>query len=106
MTGEPFLTYADVKEIKPYAVPYRCLYSRNVNNLFMAGRNISVTHVALGTIRVMRTGGLMGEVVGMAASLCKKYDIYPRNIYQKHLPDLKELMQKGIGKPGFPDAKL
>ena len=54
----------------------------------------------------MRTGGLMGEVVGMAASLCKKYDIYPRNIYQKHLPDLKELMQKCIGNPGFPNAKL
>lgn len=106
MTDEPFLTYCDVKEIKPYAVPYRCLYSRNVINLFMAGRNISVTHVALGTIRVMRTGGQMGEVVGMAASLCKKHDIYPRNIYQNHLPDLKELMQKGIGKSGFPAAKL
>lgn len=52
--------------IHPYAVPYRCLYSRNVENLFMAGRNISVTHVALGTVRVMRTTGMMGEVVGMA----------------------------------------
>lgn len=57
--------------IHPYAVPYRCLYSRNVENLFMAGRNISVTHVALGTVRVMRTTGMMGEVVGIAASLCK-----------------------------------
>ena len=52
--------------------PTRCLYSRNIENLFMAGRNISVTHVALGTVRVMRTTGMMGEVVGMAASLCKK----------------------------------
>ena len=58
---------------RPYWVPYRCLYSRNVPNLFMAGRDISVTHEALGTTRVQRTTGMMGEVVGMAASLCKKY---------------------------------
>jgi hypothetical protein len=46
-------------------VPYRCFYSRNVPNLFMAGRDISVTHVALGTTRLMRTHGMMGEVVGV-----------------------------------------
>ena len=101
---EPFLTYCDVQDIKPYAVPYRCLYSRNVDNLFMAGRNISVTHVALGTIRVMRTGGMMGEVVGMAASICKENDVMPRGVYQQHLPKLKSLMTKGVGKLGFPEA--
>ena len=58
----------------------------------MAGRNISVTHVALGTVRVMRTTGMMGEVVGMAASLCKKYDVTPRGVYRSHLEDLKTLM--------------
>lgn len=89
--------------IHPYSVPYRCLYSRNVNNLLMAGRDISVTHVALGTVRVMRTTGMMGEVVGMAASLCHKYDIFPRNVYQKHLYELKVLMRKGIGKYDVPD---
>lgn len=104
MDEEPFLSYCDVQEIKPYAVPYRCLYSRNVGNLFMAGRNISVTHVALGTVRVMRTGGMMGEVVGMAASLCKKFDTYPRGIYEMYLPALQTLMRQGVGKPGFPDA--
>ena len=85
-------------------MPYRCLYSRNVENLFMAGRNISVTHVALGTIRVMRTGGMMGEVVGMAASICKEHGVLPRGVYQKHLPELKSLMQKGVGTLGFPEA--
>lgn len=45
---------------------------QNIENMFMAGRNISVTHVALGTVRVMRTTGILGEVVGMAASLCKR----------------------------------
>ena len=64
----------------------------------MAGRNISVTHVGLGTVRVMRTGGMMGEVVGMAASLCKKYDTNPRGVYNFHLGELKKLMEKGIGK--------
>lgn len=101
---EPFLSYADVQSIKPYAVPYRCLYSRNVDNLFMAGRNISVTHVALGTVRVMRTGGMMGEVVGMAASICCKHDVLPRGVYQSHLPQLKTLMQEGVGQLGFPEA--
>ncbi len=89
--------------IYPYAVPYRCLYSRNVENLFMAGRNISVTHVALGTVRVMRTTGMMGEVVGMAASLCKKYDVTPRGVYRSHLEDLKTLMKEGVNKKGLPN---
>ena len=66
--------------------------------------NISVTHIALGTVRVMRTGGMMGEVVGMAASLCKKHCTNPRYIYLKYLSELKTLMKRGIGKPGFPEA--
>lgn len=89
--------------IYPYLVPYRCLYSRNVENLFMAGRNISVTHVALGTVRVMRTTGMMGEVVGMAASLCKKYDTTPRGVYRYHLNDLKALMKEGVNEKGLPN---
>ena len=98
-SGEEFKAKTRNNLIYPYAVPYRCLYSRNVNNLFMAGRNISVTHVTLGSTRLMRTIGCMGEVVGMAASLCKKHNILPRGVYQHHLPELKVLMQKGTGKP-------
>lgn len=101
---EPFLSIAKTRKHKPYAVPYRCLYSRNVDNLFMAGRNISVTHAALGTIRVMRTGGMMGEVVGMAASICKSESTTPRGVYQHHLSTLKTMMEKGVGKLGFPEA--
>lgn len=73
---------------KPYFIPYRCLYSRNISNLFMAGRNVSVSHDALGTVRVMRTGGMMGEVVGMAARLCLKHDAFPRDIYERYLEEL------------------
>ncbi|MFT5462712.1 MAG: hypothetical protein ACI8QS_001595 [Planctomycetota bacterium] len=82
----------------PYWVPYRCLYSRNIDNLFMAGRDISVTHEALGAVRVMKTTGAMGEIVGMAASLCKRLDCTPRQIYAEHLDELKALMLRGAGK--------
>jgi hypothetical protein len=82
----------------PYWAPYRCLYSRNVSNLFMAGRDISVTHEALGPVRVMRTCGCMGEVVGMAVSLCKQHDCNPRAVYQQHLNELKQLMTQGVGR--------
>lgn len=96
--GREFKAATKHVHIYPHAVPYRCLYSRNVDNLFMAGRNISVTHVALGTVRVMRTTGMMGEVVGMAASLCRKYGATPRQVYQKHLGELRTLMREGVGK--------
>jgi len=94
--GEPFRTWYKSTEHPPYPVPYRCLYSRNITNLFMAGRDISVTHVALGTIRVQRTTGMMGEVVGMAASVCRRNNALPRDVYQKYLEDLKELMTEGV----------
>lgn len=77
---------------RPYWAPYRSLYSRNVSNLFMAGRNISVTHQALGAVRVMKTTGMMGEIVGMAASLCKKHNTTPRDVYINHLGELIDLM--------------
>jgi hypothetical protein len=98
---DPFISYVAShyeKYKRPYWVPYRCLYSRNVPNLFMAGRDISVTHEALGTTRVQRTTGMMGEVLGMAVSLCKKYGIEPRGVYPGHWQELKRLMQQGVGK--------
>jgi len=96
--GEEFKTICKTPAIQPYPIPYRCFYSRNVENLFMAGRDISVTHVALGTVRVMRTCGMMGEVVGMAASICKSRDTTPRDVYTEHLPELKELATRGVGR--------
>lgn len=83
----------------PYWVPYRCLYSRNVPNLFMAGRDISVTHEALGAVRVMKTTGAMGEIVGMAAFLCETYDCDPRAIYTERLDELQALMRAGALRP-------
>ena len=93
----PFISVAvhgkGVDRKKGYPVPYRCFYSRNIENLFMAGRNISVTHEALGTVRVMKTCGMMGVVVGKAAALCVQHDVTPREVYYQHLGDLIELLQ-------------
>lgn len=95
--GEAFQADSHNHVIWPYPVPYRCLYSRNVPNLFMAGRDISVTHVALGTTRLMRTHGMMGEVVGLAASVCRANGCRPRDVYARHFGSLKAKMEKGAG---------
>lgn len=94
---DPFISRAvfgkGVDKKQGYPVPYRCFYSRNVPNLFMAGRHISVTHEALGTVRVQRTTGMMGEVVGKAAAICTARRCGPRAVYTDHLEDLKKLMR-------------
>ncbi len=100
---DAFQSRASHLRIKPYPIPYRCFYSRNVPNLMMAGRNISVTHVALGTVRVMRTTGMMGEVLGMANGIMKKHNCLPKDVYTEHLDELKQLMTEGV--PGAPKLK-
>lgn len=54
----------------PWGIPYRSLYSSNINNLMFAGRNISVTHTALSSSRVMATCSLLGQAIGTAAAIC------------------------------------
>jgi hypothetical protein len=73
-------------------IPYRSLYSRNVPNLMMAGRCMSATHVAMGATRVMGTGAKCGTVTGLAASLCKKQNCTPRELYEKHLKEFMALL--------------
>ncbi len=97
--GNAFISRAHFTSYEgPYWIPYRTLYSRNIENLFMAGRNVSVTHEALGTVRVMRTGGCMGEIVGMAAAVAVKHDLTNRAVYQEHLAELQKLMTEGTGR--------
>ena len=75
-----------------YAIPYRCCYSRNVDNLFLAGRLISATHLAHASSRIMRTGGAIGQAVGLAAAWCCKKSCTPRELGEKFLtPYLTEL---------------
>lgn len=101
LKGEEFIsTYTHGKEYSyqgPYWAPYRTLYSRNIGNLFMAGRDISVTREALGAVRVMRTTGMMGEIVGKAAWIAVRHQTTPRGVYEKHLPLLNELMAQPGG---------
>ena len=96
-----------------YPVPYRCMYSKNIDNLFMAGRDISVTHEALGTVRVMKTGGMIGEVVGKAASICLKNQCTPRAVYERYFGELKELLHaprrgpaRDARQPDHPSGRL
>jgi hypothetical protein len=71
-----------IRTAEVYNIPLRCLYSRNVPNLMMAGRNISCSHVAFTSTRVMGTCAVAGQAVGTAAALCVREGTDPRRIYE------------------------
>lgn len=75
-----------------YHIPFRSLYSINVENLLMAGRNVSASHVAFGTIRVMATCAAMGEAAGTAAALCADHDLTPRELHESKMPLLQQAL--------------
>lgn len=75
---------------KIYEIPYRSLYSKNIRNLSFAGRNISQTHIALSSSRVMATCSLMGQAAGTGAALCIKHDVNPRDITENFVDELQE----------------
>lgn len=83
-------SYFHERFTKIYEIPYRSLYSKNISNLLFAGRNISQTHIALSSSRLMGTCALMGQAAGTAAALCVSNKTSPRGIYKKHLTELKE----------------
>lgn len=102
--GQEFKAVAvhyDKEKAPPFSVPYRCFYSRNISNLFMAGRHISTTHVAHAATRVQRYTGTYGEVVGIAASLCIKNETNPRGLYEKNLHELKNALADGVPAPSI-----
>ncbi len=65
-----------------YQIPWRCMYSRNITNLMLAGRIISATHVAFASTRVMATCAHGAQAVGMAAAICKRDGISPRDLLE------------------------
>jgi len=81
-----------VQSKSPYGIPYRCLYSRNIDNLYFAGRNISMTHAAMSSSRVMATCAILGQAAGTAAAIAAKYGTSPRGVYESHLAELKETL--------------
>ncbi len=85
---------------KIYGLPYSSLYSKNVENLMFAGRNVSVTHVALSSTRVMATCSLLGQAMGTGASLAVKYNCTPGKVGEEHIKELqKELLDDGMFLP-------
>jgi hypothetical protein len=86
-----------------YQIPYRCLYSKNISNLFLAGRIISASHVAFASTRVMATAAHVGQAVGMAAFIAGRAQVKPADLLQENLmKDLqKELLKSGQHIPGF-----
>jgi len=86
----------------PFGIPYRCVYAKNISNLFFAGRNISVSHTAFSATRVMATCGLLGQAVGTAAAIAVQNGLTPRGVYENKLPELqKALMDDDCYLPGF-----
>ena len=87
-----YISEAMFKKVGRYYVPFRCLYSKDVDNLMMAGRNFSCTHVALGGPRVQKTTAQMGIATGYAAALCKQHGKTPRQVGQDHIRELREMV--------------
>lgn len=78
-----------------YQIPYRSLYSRNISNLFFAGRIISASHVAFGSTRVMATSAFLGQAVGNAAYLCLQKNCSPKELYTlNHIDELQSYLAK------------
>ncbi len=75
----------------PYGIPFRSLFSKNIENLLFAGRNISVTHAALSSTRVMATCAILGQAAGTAAALCTRHRCEPRALGSG--PQLRELQK-------------
>lgn len=83
-------------QVKPplYNVPLRCLYSRNVANLLFAGRQISTSHVAFGSTRIMATCAVMGQAVGTAAAMCARQNRTPRELGRDSIGELQQTLLK------------
>jgi hypothetical protein len=82
----------DQPQVPLYAIPLRCLCSRNISNMFMAGRNISATHVAFASTRVMATCAVMGQAVGTAAAHCARLNLLPGELQGAALASLQQAL--------------
>ncbi len=84
-----------------YTIPYRSYYSKNINNLFMAGRDISCSKLGMASTRIIGTCAMGGQAVGVAAALCRKYDCAPRELMQ-HIDELQQdLLKEDVFLPGI-----
>lgn len=82
----------DIKDI--YAIPYRCLYSRNVENLYIGGRAISASHMAMSSTRVIGTCSVIGQAIGTAAAIATKYGVTSAREVSKYMDELQQTLIK------------
>lgn len=75
-----------------YNIPMRSLYSKDIDNLMLAGRDISASHIALGSTRVMATCGAMGQAVGTAAKYCIEQKLTPREVTKIYSNELQRTL--------------
>jgi len=86
---------------KRTCIPYRTLYSKNIDNLLMAGRCHSATHIAMGGTRVMRPVCMMGQAAGTAAAIAAEHRTTPRGVCEHHIRELQQaLLKDGCYLPG------
>ena len=87
---------------EPYSIPLRSLYSKNIENLMFAGRNISASHIAFSSTRVMGTIGVIGQAAGTAAAVAVKYGLTPRKAAEEKIGEIQRiLMDDDCFLPGF-----
>lgn len=96
--------YAVKSYVGPYGVPLRCTIARDVDNLFLAGRCVSATHAALGTVRVMATTALMGQAVGTAAALALAEDLPLVRLPERASEIQQRLLRDGCFLPNVSNA--
>ncbi len=87
----------DGRDQQSYGLPFRCLYSANIDNLLMAGKHISVTHVAASSVKLMGNGAQHGVAAAAAAFLCNTHDTTPRGLLNDHLGNLRDLVDERTG---------
>ena len=87
----------DERDDKPFDIPFRCLYSSHLSNLMMAGKHISVTHVAGSVCKFMGNGAQHAIATAAAASIAIKYGATPRQVHDNHLRELQDLVAEARG---------
>lgn len=95
----------DRMRVSPFSIPFRSLYSRNIENLMMAGRDLSATHVAMGATRVMLTNAVIGQGVGTAAAYCLRRGCSPRELTGSAIGDVQQSTIEDERQPAIGDER-
>jgi len=102
--GFKFMGYSShhIKPQVPYEIPFRCMYSKDVPNLMFAGRNISATHMAMSSTRVMATCSVIGQAAGTGAAVAIKHGCMPSEVRENHIKEVQALLlEDGCFIPGL-----